>query len=114
MSGFEYRRWVRDVFKRDNYTCQCCGEHGGTLNAHHINNYSSNPELRTDINNGISLCEECHLNSYPNSFHKIYGVYDNDLFQLQEFFDFKRKLLGLPLINIEKDILYKCKSENAK
>ena len=114
MSGFEYRRWVRDVFKRDNYTCQCCGKHGGTLNAHHINNYSSNPELRTDINNGISLCEECHLNSYPNSFHKIYGVYDNDLFQLQEFFDFKRKLLGLPLINIEKDILYKCKSENAK
>lgn len=107
MSSFEYRRWVREVFKRDDYTCQCCGRRGSILNAHHINNYSSHPELRTDVNNGIVLCEQCHLNSYPNSFHKLYGVYDNDLAQLQEYFDIRRKELGLPLVNIEKEIIFK-------
>lgn len=107
MSSFEYQRWVREVFKRDNCTCQCCGKHGGNLNAHHIYSYSSNPDIRTDVKNGVLLCEECHLNSYPNSFHKLYGVYDNNLTQLQEYFDKRRTELGLPLINIEKDILNK-------
>lgn len=107
MSGFEYQKWAREIFKRDNYTCQCCGKHGGTLNAHHIYSYSFYPDLRTDIRNGVLLCEECHSNSYPNSFHKLYGVYDNNLAQLQEYFDKRRTELGLPLINIEKDILDK-------
>ena len=25
----EYRRWRKNVFERDNYTCQCCGKKGG-------------------------------------------------------------------------------------
>lgn len=107
MSSYAYKHWTRDVFSRDNYTCQCCGKHGNNLNAHHIYSYSSNPDLRVDINNGITLCEECHLNNYPNSFHKLYGVYNNNLEQLQEYFNNRRTELGLPLIDIEKDILNK-------
>ena len=75
--SFEYNRWRKDVFQRDNYTCQCCGARGVKLNAHHIKNYSSNKDLRYDKNNGITLCEECHLNNYPEAFHKIYGNYNN-------------------------------------
>ena len=56
----EYRRWRKEVYKRDDYTCQICGKRGGNLNAHHIEHFSKNKKLRTDINNRITLCEECH------------------------------------------------------
>ena len=75
--SFEYVRWRTSVFNRDNYTCQCCGKSGGRINAHHIMNYSSHEELRYEVTNGVTLCEECHLNCYPNSFHTMYGVYNN-------------------------------------
>jgi len=56
----EYREWRMEVFKRDKYTCQHCRMRGGILNAHHIKYYSSNPSLRTEIDNGITLCVICH------------------------------------------------------
>ena len=77
----EYYEWRFKVFERDKFTCVKCGFDGGhTLNAHHIENYMENVELRTDINNGITFCEECHKN-----FHIKYGYSNNNRNQLENF-----------------------------
>lgn len=57
----EYKEWRKAVFERDNYTCQRCGKRGGKLRAHHIERYRDCIEKRTDISNGITLCDKCHI-----------------------------------------------------
>ena len=56
----EYRKWRTAVFERDNYTCQRCGKSDNTLEAHHIKEQSQFPELIYDVDNGLTLCHECH------------------------------------------------------
>ena len=76
----EYRLWRESVFARDNWVCQKCKRKGAYLNAHHIKNFAQYPELRFAIDNGITLCKECHM-----KFHKKYGRKDNNREQLKEF-----------------------------
>ena len=77
----EYKEWRVLVYKRDDYTCQVCKDDtGGNLVAHHLNGYNWDKEARTDVNNGVTLCEPCH-----KEFHSIYGYGDNDLFQFSQF-----------------------------
>lgn len=56
----EYSEWRKNVFERDDYTCQMCGKKGGTLNAHHIKSFKKYPKLRLKLSNGVTLCDECH------------------------------------------------------
>lgn len=63
--SLEYRIWRRAVFQRDNYTCTNCGAKSGQgktvkLNADHIKPFAYFPDLRFDINNGRTLCVQCH------------------------------------------------------
>jgi len=58
--SIEYKLWRQAVYERDNYTCQECGSRGGKLNADHIKTFSDYPELRLDVNNGRTLCVDCH------------------------------------------------------
>ncbi len=72
---FEYHQWRLDIFARDDYTCQDCGDNkGGNLNAHHIEGFANTLELNDistfeqamaceelwNINNGITCCKDCH------------------------------------------------------
>jgi 5-methylcytosine-specific restriction endonuclease McrA len=79
-ASLEYELWRESVFIRDNYTCQKTSQKGGRLVAHHINNFADFPELRTSIQNGITLSEKVH-----KEFHKKYGVKNNTKEQLEEF-----------------------------
>lgn len=82
----ENKKWIKDVFTRDNYTCQDCGKAGSYLEAHHkkefsiilqeflaqYSQFSPIEDKETlarlaityspfwDINNGETLCEDCH------------------------------------------------------
>ena len=77
----EYASWRTAVYEQDNYTCQKCGDAtGGNLIAHHKMSYADNPELRTKVSNGITLCEPCHLN-----FHHQFSYGNNNKKQLEDF-----------------------------
>lgn len=80
-----YKEWRTKVFERDNYTCQCCGKHGGNLNAHHLYNFAQYPELKYDVDNGVTICPKCHLVNYPDSFHSLYGEKNNTPEQFYEY-----------------------------
>lgn len=52
--------WRNSVFTRDKYTCQKCGLKGGYLQAHHIIPVSKREDLIFDIDNGLTVCLDCH------------------------------------------------------
>lgn len=69
-----YIDWRTYIFERDSYTCQVCNKVGGVLNAHHIKQWAYYPELRYEVNNGITLCADCHKVA-----HKIWSLSSNKI-----------------------------------
>lgn len=56
-----YKEWRMSVWKRDEFKCRVMShECRGRLEAHHILSWSEHPELRYNINNGITLCHAHH------------------------------------------------------
>ena len=63
--SLDYKLWREAVFKRDGYTCVWCKVKSGNgkaviLNADHIKPFAQYPELRFAIDNGRTLCIDCH------------------------------------------------------
>lgn len=56
----KYRRLRKEIFIRDDYTCQICKQKGGELNIDHIKPYSKYPDLRYEKTNLRVLCVPCH------------------------------------------------------
>lgn len=97
----EYTEFVKRVFARDNYTCQCCGQKHGDLEVHHLNGYSWFIEGRTDETNAILLCSTCHANyhnKYGNKnvrkedFEEWFGQVVNDLKKYNGILPIARKI----------------------
>lgn len=65
--SLKYKLWRESVFQRDEFTCKICKQKGRKLTAHHIKLFSKFPELRFDINNGLTLCWECHKKIHKSS-----------------------------------------------
>ncbi|GAG25756.1 unnamed protein product, partial [marine sediment metagenome] len=100
----KFAEWRNKIFKKDNYTCQCCKKRGFKINAHHIRSFSQlvkifkiktskeGRECRElwDIENGIILCKNCHL-----LFHKIYKN-NNTKEQLKQFLNQYEKRIESP------------------
>lgn len=76
----ELAEWRDQVYLRDDYTCQLCGEKGGKLNSHHMDSWDKFKEKRFDIDNGITLCVSCH-----KGFHKEYGYGNNTKEQFKKY-----------------------------
>ena len=57
----EYKEWRAAVFTRDEYACQKCFTIGGVLNAHHVKPWAEFIADRFDVDNGLTLCKECHV-----------------------------------------------------
>lgn len=58
----QYFEWRAKVLFRDKWTCAHCQKVGGKLNVHNIQPWSKSNDLRFSIDNGITLCIECHKN----------------------------------------------------
>lgn len=100
----EYKEWRTAVYERDDYTCQCCGNRGGKLNAYHINRFSEHPDLRYDIQNGITLCANCHDSTIEGSFHNVNGTHNITAKQLRDYILNKSKK---DIYITHPDLLYK-------
>lgn len=56
-----YQGWAKQIKKRDDWKCkinneECCGR----MEVHHILSWRDHPELRYEVNNGITLCHKHH------------------------------------------------------
>ena len=64
-SSKEWKNAVEDVIERENDTCQRCGKkhEKGTRNfdIHHIYSFDEYPYLRTNPDNLVLLCRNCHM-----------------------------------------------------
>ncbi len=71
-------RFRNAVFTRDNYTCRKCGyklkESIDELDAHHITGREVMPNGGYVAENGISLCEECHIKAEAQYKYVQYAI----------------------------------------
>lgn len=77
-----YAVWRTTVFERDNYNCKACKLSKKEINAHHIECFHGNVELRFVVENGITLCKDCH-----DLFHHKFGKLNNNSKQFREFLE---------------------------
>lgn len=72
-------RWQKlrlEVFNRDEWTCQLCGDGESTLNVHHLKYIQGKEPWEYPIENFMTLCESCHEHEY-----EVRGGYEKQLLE---------------------------------
>lgn len=75
--ALKHHYWRLQVLEKDHRTCRRCGT-TEFPEAHHVEAWSQEPDLRYDPENGAVLCYECH-----KLYHKLHGLAGRD--KLEEF-----------------------------
>ena len=77
----DYGEWAQAVKERDDFTCRACRRRGSIyLESHHIVSWKKFPKCRYDVENGATLCRDCH-----RQFHRIFGRIDCNAIDLLKF-----------------------------
>lgn len=69
-TGPRAKAWSRAVRRRDGWTCKRCGS-DDDLQTHHVKEWARHPEARFDLDNGETVCVECHAAEHPRQAHLI-------------------------------------------
>ncbi len=82
----KYSQWKKEVaLKFDNICCVCLSQE--KIVFHHLFSYKYYPDLRTETDNGVCLCEICH-----NNFNDLYS----NASTLKQFIAFRNEYKGKP------------------
>lgn len=75
-------RWQKrrlEVFQKDNFTCQWCGENGKTLHVHHFVYPKSRNPWESNDSDMVTLCCDCHefthLDELPKIIDEIHSMF---------------------------------------
>jgi len=75
----KWAEWAYNVRKRDGYKCQLlkpngkkCGYKSKTNKPHHIYPKAEFPLKVFDVNNGITLCQNCHIHIVHKNGYEMY------------------------------------------
>lgn len=91
-----WAEWRKAVYRRDNYTCVLCRtirRKGLKIEPHHILRKVDRPDLIFNVDNGVTLCHECHMN-------KVTGNEAMYVSQFQLYVQNKNRELGLGNIQV--------------
>jgi len=64
-NSVKYKLWREAIFERDDWTCKNCKKRSKAgsylrIEAHHKKPFKTYPKMRFDVENGITLCKQCH------------------------------------------------------
>jgi hypothetical protein len=76
----KYADWRKSVIDRDNHVCRKCDKSDRKFRIHHQYSKSSHKNLGLVVSNGITFCEDCHV-----EFHHIFGKLNNTPAQVIQF-----------------------------
>ena len=89
-----YNNWKAEVIKRFGNQCCVCYSTDKMV-AHHLYSYKYYPKLRTEVNNGVCICNTCH-----ELFNDLYSNVNT----LEQFIQYREKFKGKNHDAVKKQI----------
>lgn len=89
-----YNKWKAEVIKRFGNQCCICYS-GDKLVSHHLYSYKYYPELRTQVNNGVCICNTCH---------ELFNDLHSNVNTLEQFVQYRKKFIGKSHTIVKKQI----------